>query len=224
MDIFTLITALIQATIGCTIVFFIFNFLRQKQKDIFNFEIKNLEAKMSNLRMILKAKVKKKSHFFRATAIIQIKQGDPFDLTACELAELAFENNEEFEKYFTLSKQLNKFLQLDQLKQKALEEKNSESDKNISNDKVDVEIRRKVSEVDSDFMTVDVKNEFIIIKTIHEMIALSVVLNEKIGHYNLSNLKNPKTPFSIIHFPSVADVQKIFSMHVPEIDTTKSAA
>lgn len=214
MDIFTFATALVQATIGCAIVFFILNFLRQKQRDIVTFEIKNLEAKMSSLRMILKAKVKKKSIFFRSSATSPIKQGDPFDLLANSLSDLVFETNADFEKYFTLSKQLNVFTQISSSKNEPVS----------IVPEVAAPSNPSSSEVRPDFMTIDVKNEFTILKIINEMVRLSSVLNAKIEHFNQSNLKTPLRQVEIIQFASMTDLHKIFSTQVTELQNIDELA
>jgi len=201
-------------SIGCTIIYYILNFLKQKRKDLISFEIKNLEARMASLRMILKAKVKKKSQHFRTTAAGTIKQGDTVDLAIVELAELQFETNEQFEKYFSISKQLNTYLKID----------HSKSANTVSEPPPIAETLPGNSPLTSDFMTTDVKNEFIIIKTIHEMINLSLSLKAKIDHFNLTNLTQPLPEAKIIQFPSVMDVQKIFSSQETSPESEKIAA
>ncbi len=208
MDISSLFTTILQISIGCTIVYFALNFLKQRQKDLVASEIKNLEARMASLRMILKAKVKKKSQYFRATVATPVKQGDPFDLAMTSLADIPFEANEEFEKYFSLSKQLNTLMKSDAALQKS------------HNDEQIVQPAPtpvpSTTEPTSDFMTGDIKNEFIIIKTIHEMITLSVDLKAKVEQFNLMNPKTPLADRRIIQFASVVDVEKIFSINAPE--------
>ena len=166
----------------------------------------------------MKAKVKKKSNFLRAHATTAIKQGDPFDVIATELAENPFDSNDDFEKYFTLSKQLNTFLKFDLVKQQTVAAKTSAV--------TEQPMSKPAAETNADFMTADVKNEFTIIKTIHEMINLSSILKVKIDHYNSTNLKKPLRPVQPIEFASVIDIQKIFSTEkiADSKSTMKSAA
>ncbi len=191
-------------------MYYTLNFLKQRQKDLVAFEIKNLEARMASLRMILKAKVKKKSQYFRATVATSVKQGDPFDLAMTNLAEIPFETNDEFEKYFSLSKQLNTLMKSDAALQKS---HNEVIEAPIATERAQT---TTTGEPIADFMTSDIKNEFIIIKTIHEMIALSVELKAKVEQFNLMNPKTPLADRRIIQFASVADVEKIFSINAPE--------
>ena len=218
MDISSLFTTILQISIGCTILYYTFNFLKQRQKDLVAYEIKNLEARMASLRMILKAKVKKKSQYFRACVAAAVKQGDPFDLAMTNLAEIPFETNDEFEKYFSLSKQLNTLMKSDAALQKS-----------HNDDQIVQPVSTPVpptTEPTSDFMTSDIKNEFVIIKTIHEMIALSFELKAKVEKFNLMNPKTPLADRKIIQFASVTDVEKIFSINAPEsiLAQQKSAA
>lgn len=212
-----LLTLILQISVGCAMTYYILNFLKQKKKDLVTFDIKNLEARMASLRMILKAKVKKKSQYFRASFSASVKKGDPFDLALTELAELPFETNDHFEKYFSSSKQLNTFLKIDRSKSSMAADAALLS-------AVDTPAPVEVQNLNSDFMTTDIKNEFIIIKTIHEMIELSISLKTKIDHYNLMHPKLPLAEVKVIQFPSVVDVQKIFSEQASNLQIEKTAA
>lgn len=224
MDSGTLIAAIIQGLVGCAIVYFVLNFLRQKKKDSVFDEIKNIEAKMANMRLILKAKVKKKSNFFRATSPVSIKTGDPFDLAATELADLAFENNDEFEKYFTLSKQLNTYIKLSLLKKQA-EEASAPAPDSTTVDLKSVAGDSKPKE-NPEFMTTDIKNEFTIVKIIHEMITVSKTLKKKIEDFNFTHPKSPIALPQVIQFASISEIKKIFSNEpiVASIKTEDTAA
>lgn len=223
MDSGTLIAAIIQGLVGCAIVYFVLNFLRQKKKDSVFDEIKNIEAKMANMRLILKAKVKKKSNFFRSTSPVPIKTGDPFDVAATELADLAFENNEDFEKYFTLSKQLNTYIKLSLLKKQG-EEAPAPSAEAAYVDLKSVVDTNKPKET-PEFMTTDIKNEFTIIKIIHEMITVSKALKKKIEDFNYTHPKTPINIPQVIQFASITEVKKIFSNETPiSVKTEDTAA
>ncbi len=208
MDIAKLFNVILQISIGCVFAYLVFNFLRKKKKDGVCNEIKNLEARMSSLRLILKAKVKRKSQYFRSLITATVRQGDIFDLALCELAELSFEQNEQFEKYFSISKQLNNLLKVDRPEMGEIVAPENSSG----------------NQGGADFMTNDFKNEFVIIKAIHEMIDLSIVLKTKIDQYNIINPEKSRPEIKIIQFPSVCDVQKVFSIHSSDISTEKTAA
>ena len=219
MDSGTLIAAIIQGLVGCAIVFFVLNFLRQKKKDSVHDEIKNIEAKMANMRLILKAKVKKKSNFFRATSPVPIKTGDPFDLAATELSDLNFEKNEEFEKYFTISKQLNTYIKLSLLKKQG-EEPATQDAAYVDLKSVVVDTPQETPE----FMTTDIKIEFTIIKIIHEMIVVSKSLKKKIEDFNFTHHKTPINVPLVIQFASIAEIKKIFSSEAPALQKTEDRA
>lgn len=221
MDSATLIAAIIQGLIGCAIVFFVLNFLRNKKKDSIHDEIKNIEAKMANMRLILKAKVKKKSNFFRATSPVPIKTGDPFDLAATELSDLNFEKNEEFEKYFTISKQLNTYIKL------SLVKKQGDEAAAVPQEAAYVDLKSVVTiapQETPEFMTTDIKNEFTIIKIIHEMIIVSKTLKKKIEDFNFTHHKTPISIPQVIQFASIAEIKKIFSSEAPIPQKTENPA
>lgn len=221
MDSTTLIAAIVQGLVGCAIVFFVLKFLRQRKKDSIHDEIKNIEAKMANMRLILKAKVKKKSNFFRATSPVPIKTGDPFDMAATELADLNFENNEEFEKYFTISKQLNTYIKLSNLK------KQGEDAAQQAQDPAYVDLKSVVENAPQEtpeFMTTDIKNEFTIIKIIHEMILVSKTLKKKIEDFNFTHHKTPIAVPQVIQFASIAEIKKIFSTDAPALQKVENTA
>lgn len=224
MDSGTLIAAIIQGLVGCAIVYFVLNFLRQKKKDSVSDEIKNIEAKMANMRLILKAKVKKKSNFFRSTSPVPIKTGDPFDTAASELADLAFENNEEFEKYFTLSKQLNTYIKLSALKKQGEDVPEPAADAAYVDLKSVVDTNKPKE--NPEFMTTDIKNEFTIIKIIHEMITVSKTLKKKIEDFNFTHPKTPIALPQVIQFASISEIKKIFANEatVTTIKTEDTAA
>jgi hypothetical protein len=222
MDSGRLIATIIQGLIGCAIVYLVLNFFRQKKKDSVFDEIKSIEAKMANMRLILKAKVKKKSHFFRATSPVHIKTGDPFDIAATELSDLAFESNTEFEKYFVLSKQLNTYIKITAMKkqnEKAL-------DPTVGTAAVDLKsvVDTSKPKENPEFMTTDIKNEFTIIKIIHEMIIVSKVLKKKIEEFNYTHPKKPIHIPEVIQFTSVTELKKIFSTQTPALVKTEETA
>lgn len=222
MDSGTLIAAIIQGLVGCAIVYFVLNFLRQKKKDSVFDEIKNIEAKMANMRLILKAKVKKKSNFFRATSPVHIKSGDPFDMSATELADLSFENNEDFEKYFALSKQLNTYIKLSALKKQGEDVPEPAAEAAYVDLKSVVDLNKPKE--NPEFMTTDIKNEFTIIKIIHELITVSKTLKKKIEDFNYTHPKSPIQIPQVIQFASIAEVKKIFSNDTAALSKTEDTA
>ena len=224
MDTSTLIAALVQALFGCAIVFFVLKFFRQKQIDQHREDIKKLEAKMSSFRMLLKAKVKKKAQFYRATMPQAIRQGDPIDNSANDLCDLAFEQGPDFEKYFELSKQLNNFLKIGLDKAKAAAEA-----KGAAAPEATATAEAKSSPAagigsNSEFMTADIKNEFTIIKIMNEMVDLSHKIKSKIESYNSNNSKSSLTIPETIHFESLPELKRIFSSASSNAEDIKVAS
>ena len=208
MDTTTLIAALVQALFGCAIVFFVLKFFRQKQIDQQREDIKKLEAKMSSFRMLLKAKVKKKSQFYRATIPQAIRQGDPIDKAANDLCDLNFEAGPDFEKYFEYSKQLNNFLKIGLDKAKAAADAKGANTPEATSTEVQA---NAVAPNNSDFMTTDIKNEFTIIKIMNEMVDLSHKIKSKVESYNSSSTKARLAIPETIHFKSLPELKRIFS-------------
>ena len=224
MDTSTLIAAIVQALFGCAIVFFVLKFFRQKQIDQHREDIKKLEAKMSSFRMLLRAKVKKKAQFYRATMPQSIRQGDPIDNSANELCDLAFEQGSDFEKYFDLSKQLNNFLKIGLDKAKAAAEA-----KGAAAPDTTATVDAKPSPAtavgtNSEFMTADIKNEFTIIKIMNEMVDLSHKIKSRIESYNLNNTKSSLPVPETIHFKSLPELKRILSSASANAEDIKVAS
>ncbi len=222
MDTSTLIAAIVQALFGCAIVFFVLKFFRQKQIDQHREDIKKLEAKMSSFRMLLRAKVKKKAQFYRATMPQSIRQGDPIDNSANELCDLAFEQGSDFEKYFDLSKQLNNFLKIGLDKAKAAAEAKGVATADTSTDAKSSSAASVGS--NSEFMTADIKNEFTIIKIMNEMVDLSHKIKSRIESYNLNNTKSSLPVPETIHFKSLPELKRIFSSASANAEDIKVAS
>ena len=222
MDTSTLIAAIVQALFGCAIVFFVLKFFRQKQIDQHREDIKKLEAKMSSFRMLLRAKVKKKAQFYRATMPQSIRQGDPIDNSANELCDLAFEQGADFEKYFDLSKQLNNFLKIGLDKAKAAAEAKGVAAPETSTDAQSSSAAGVGS--NSEFMTADIKNEFTIIKIMNEMVDLSHKIKSRIESYNLNNTKSSLPVPETIHFKSLPELKRIFSSASANAEDIKVAS
>ena len=222
MDTSTLIAAIVQALFGCAIVFFVLKFFRQKQIDQHREDIKKLEAKMSSFRMLLRAKVKKKAQFYRATMPQSIRQGDPIDNSANELCDLAFEQGADFEKYFDLSKQLNNFLKIGLDKAKAAAEAKGVATPDTSTDAKSSSAAGVGS--NSEFMTTDIKKEFTIIKIMNEMVDLSHKIKSRIESYNLNNTKSSLPVPETIHFKSLPELKRIFSSASANAEDIKVAS
>ncbi len=205
MDLFTITTAIVQAILASAVLFFCFSFLKTRQKTSHREEITKMEAKMANMRMLLKAKVKKKAQFYRATFPQAYKQGDPLDVAAKDLSELLFETGDDFQKYFDLSKTLNGIMKI------AIEKSLETKKENTTQEPNAVNRTEASTQSASDFMTADIKNEFTVLKIMHEMVELSQKIKNKIDSYNASNPKNSINQTIVFRFDSLPDLQRIFS-------------
>lgn len=177
---------------------------------------------MSSFRMLLRAKVKKKAQFYRATMPQSIRQGDPIDNSANELCDLAFEQGSDFEKYFDLSKQLNNFLKIGLDKAKAAAEAKGVATADTSTDAKSSSAASVGS--NSEFMTADIKNEFTIIKIMNEMVDLSHKIKSRIESYNLNNTKSSLPVPETIHFKSLPELKRIFSSASANAEDIKVAS
>ena len=212
MDLFTIVTAIVQAILACAVLFFCFSFLKAKQKNSHREEITKMDAKMANMRMLLKAKVKKKAQYYRATFPQPYKQGDPLDVAAKDLSELAFETGDDFQKYFDISKSLNGIMMIAiEKNQQAKKDKEPTKSAPAAAESTTPKVSEDKKAHGSDFMTADVKNEFTILKIMHEMVALSQKIKNKIDSYNAAHPKNSINPTIVFHFDSLPDLQRIFS-------------
>lgn len=217
MDLFTITTAIVQAILASAVLFFCFSFLKTKQKNSHREEITNMDAKMANMRMLLRAKVKKKAQFYRATFPQAYKQGDPLDVAAKDLSDLAFESGDDFQKYFDFSKTLNRIMKIAVDKnQQTKKEKEASAPAAIAPVSADATgttpgAGASGNSYGAEFMTADLKNEFTILKIMHEMVELSQKIKNKVDSYNSSNPKNSINPTIVFQFNSLPDLQRIFS-------------
>lgn len=223
MELSTIIAVLIQGLFGCAMAFFILRFFRQKQIDQQKEDVKKLEAKMSSYRMLLKAKVKKKAQFYRASMPQAIRQGDPIDNVVTQLTDLNFDSGEEFQKYFDSSKQLNNFLRMGIEKAKATQEAKLDptGQANLQKPPQSVE---NVIDTNSEFMTTDIKNEFTIIKIMNELIDLNLKIKSKIETYNSANFRNQLPVPKPITFNSLHELKKIFTSQPQPTNESKIAS
>ena len=175
------------------------NLVKNKKSSNSKLEIQNLQARLSKLRMSLKAKVKKKSNIFSAsfkrTAVIE---GDMIDNSLKALGDNSFETSEQFQKYFELSRKIVNFIQIET-------KVGSGEPENIENN----------------FMCSDFKTEMDIVRIITEMSNISSRINKRVDDHNEVYPSKPLKKVDSLIFESMSDVNRIFKADVePQADET----
>ncbi len=194
---------------------FCFKFIQARKNSGEKNQIQNLNAKLSMLRMTLKAKIKGKSHKYRALFKAGIGAGDPVDVLLNELISLSLENGDDLQRYFDVSKKINSLLMAEAAKEAARESFEAKKD----------QVAKDTSHIGKeDFMGTDFKSEIAILRLIKEMVEISSVLNKRIDHYNLSGSKNPISRVNSLSFPSFVEVNRVFVTDSSAVAATSAAA
>ena len=148
--------------------------------------MQNLQARLSQLRLALKAKAKRKSNALRAMFKSGIAEGDHFDNTIKSLSDVKFETSEDFQNYFEISRQLVKMIQIDTggegMSQQAIE---------------------------NNFMSNDFKTEMDILKIIKEMSDLSARINNRVIEHNRTSSQKLEKIDPIV-FAAMTEVNRVF--------------
>ncbi len=192
-------------TVIAAFALFVFKFIQAQKNSGEKNQIQNLNAKLSMIRMTLKAKIKGKSHKYRALFRSGINAGDPIDLMLNELISLSLENGDDLQRYFDISKNINSLL---------IAESAKEAAKDAARESLDgkkVQIAKDTSHIGKeDFMGTDFKSEIAILRLIKEMVDVSVVLNKRIDHFNSVSPKNPVARVNPLSFSSFTEVNRVF--------------
>lgn len=221
-SIYTLLTYTFNITLIGSFFLFCFKCLEfRKNAEAKNY-IQSLHAKLSILRINLKAKVKRKSHKYRSLFPVSISAGDPADLALVDMIENKLETGEEIERYFNIARKINSLLVKESSKNRD-KDKEKVHEKLVTQHKSELEPGHAVGR--EDFMGTDFKSELSIIRTIKDMVEISVLLNKKIESYNELNLKSPLPKLSLIKFPSLIDVNRVFATqkNAHEDDSSEAA-
>jgi hypothetical protein len=197
--IFDLIQLVIQITLFGGSAYIVIHLLRSKKFNSTKTEVQNLHARISQLRLALKAKVKRKSNTFRSMSKAQIIEGDLFSSTLKSLCEVRFETSDDFQMYFEISKQLVKIISVDN-KGEGLDNQS----------------------IENNYMCNDFKIEMDIIRIIKEMSDMSARVNQRIEEHNRTNSQKLQRVDSLV-FPAITEVNRVFkSESVPEPPVTHS--
>ena len=184
--IFELFTVVLKLILGCGVVFIGLTFLKSKKFSNAKNDIQNLQARLSQLRLALKGKIKRKSNVFRAGIKANIVEGDIYDSTLKSLTEVKLETSEDFQTYFDISKQLVKMVQL-------------------SGDGASMPSHM----TDNNYMSSDFKTEMDIIRLIKDMSDLSSKINIRVEEHNRTSSQKLQRVDSLV-FPSITEVNKVF--------------
>lgn len=182
-------------------IMFAMHMFKSKKFNSVKTDIQNLQAKISQLRLALRGKVKRKSNVFRSQFKGPLVDGDLLDNSLKELADNPFETGQHFQDYFDLSRRLVNH---------QLSESAGDSAPSIV--------------AENNFMSSDFKTEMDIIRMIKEMSDLSAKINSKVEEYNRVN-PNQKLPrVESLVFPSMSEVTRIFENSDLGASVTSEAA
>lgn len=184
--IFDLFNVILKLILGCGVIFIGLTFLKSKKFLNAKNDIQNLQARLSQIRLALKGKTKRKSNVFRAGIKASIVEGDIYDSNLKSLTEVKFETSEDFQAYFDISKQLVKMIQ-------------------ISGDGAST----PAHVLDNNYMSSDFKTEMDIIRLIKEMSDLSSKINSRVEEHNRTSTQKLQRVDSLV-FPSITEVNKVF--------------
>ena len=165
-------------------VLLITKFVKFKKHSNAKADIQNLQAKLSQLRMALKGKIKRKANVFRSSFKTGISEGDMVDNALKDLNENKFETSHDFQEYFDLSRRIVNLIQ-------------SESGEPNTNT------------VENDFMCSELKTEMEIVRCIKDMSDISAKINSRIEEFNKTNSPTIPKVDSLV-FSALADINRIF--------------
>ncbi len=182
-----LFTVILKFSFICGILFLATKIVKFKKTDNVKSVILNLKAKLSQLRLALKGKIKKKARIFRASLQKPVAEGDLIDTSLKQLADCPLETSEDFQNYFDLSRTIVNLI---------LVENNGET--------------ASQTNIENDFMCSDLKTEMDIIRIIKEMTDLSSRINVRIEECNRITPNQPMAKIDSLIFTSMVDINRIF--------------
>lgn len=168
-------------------VILVTKFMKFKKASSVKSDVLNLQAKLSQLRLALRGKIKKKSNIFRSSFKTGITEGDMIDNALKQLVDNPFESSEDFQAYFDLSRRIVNFIQV---------ENNGDASSKMN--------------VENDFMCSDFKTEMDIVRVIKEMTDISSKINSRIEDNNRMNPGNPIAKVDSLVFTSLVEINRIF--------------
>ena len=182
-----LFSIVLQIAFLGVVVLLITKFSKFKKSSSVHSNILNLQAKLSQLRLALKGKVKKKSNIIRSSFKMPISEGDKIDHDLKKLGDCLFETSEDFQAYFDLSRSLLSLIAA---------ESGSDSAAKMN--------------LENDFMCSDFRIEMDIVRIIKEMMDISSKINVRVVENNRINPSKPLTKVDSLIFTSMVEVNRIF--------------
>lgn len=234
MDNLSIIGIVGQIFFAGIVLLLLMNFWKAKQKSTQQDDILKLTARLANLRLILKAKIKKKTNYYRNVFPQPLHTGDMIDTSLTKITELKFETGTDFQTYVDICRGVNQYLKMSlekyEKEQIVLEKKKAEglTDEDKAENTPRPKPRRNVDifanqiEVEGaySFMTPDMKTEFSIIKIVDEIVHLVLKIREKIVIFNRENPKKPLPTIDQIEFPALVDIKRIYQEN-PDLKAAK---
>ena len=162
------------------------SYFKTKKMSSFKTDMQNLQARLSQHRLAIKGKVKKKSNVMRASYAASIVEGDLFDSAIQQLVSNKFESSDDFQDYFDVSRKLVRMIQ--------------------------IESKEPVTEtsIENNYMSHDFKTEMEIVRIIKDMCDLSAKINSRIEeHKRTSGQKTPRVDSLV--FPAITEINRIFN-------------
>lgn len=150
-----------------------------------------MQARISILRINLKAKVKKRSNDFRRYFTGSINPGESLDRDLNIAIEIKFEISSDFQQYFDLINNLHTSITAAHKHPEHTVEKYLEN---------------------------DTHKEQVILRFIKEMKDTSSKYNEKVEVYNKANPKNKLSPIDPLQFEAMKDIEEILNLHPDDLD------
>jgi hypothetical protein len=193
--IFDLLNTVIKITLVAGGAFIVFNVMRSKKFNSTKTDLQNLQARLSQLRLALKAKVKRKSNIFRTMIKTAIIEGDLFDTSTRNLIDVKFETSDDFQEYFDVSRQIVSMI-------------------NVENGTA------HEAATENNFMSSDFKTEMDIIRIIKEMVDLSAKINARVEDHNRTSSQKLKKVDPLV-FASITEINRVFKA---DDNTTESKA
>ncbi len=184
--IFDLLGLVIKISLFGGAAFIIFSVMRSKKFNSAKNDLQNLQARLSQLRLALRAKVKRKSNAFRTMLKSNIVEGDLFDNTVKSLCDVKFDTSEEFQHYFDISRNIVRMVLAD-TGGEGMGEQTAENN----------------------FMSSDFKTEMDILRIIKEITDISAKINHRVLEHNRTSSQKLPRVDSIV-FASITEVNRVF--------------
>ena len=195
--IFDLLNTVIKLTLIAGSAFIVFNLLRSKKFNSAKSDLQNLQARLSQLRLALKAKVKRKSNCLRTMIKTSIIEGDLFDTSVKSLIDVKFETSEDFQNYFDICRQIVAMI-------------------NVENGTT------AESTSENNYMSSDFKTEMDIIRIIKEMTDLSSRINSRVDEHNRTSSQKLKKVDGLV-FGAITEVNRVFKSEDQPSDTNNAS-